>query len=100
MKYGFILLSLCATVAAAADPFPNADPKIGKSLHEKSCSACHAARFGGDTKIYNRPNRIVKTPQQLLARVSVCNANTNAGLFPEEEEHIAAYLNQQFYKFK
>ncbi|HVS26996.1 MAG TPA: hypothetical protein VHE58_06825 [Burkholderiales bacterium] len=100
MKHGLILLALLAVFPAAADLFPNADPKIGKSLHEKSCSACHAAMFGGDAKLYNRSNRIVKTPQQLLARVSVCNANTNAGLFPEEEEHIAAYLNQQYYKFK
>ena len=37
---------------------------------------------------------------QLLAQVQGCNANLGKGYFPEEEEHIAAYLNLEFYKFK
>jgi hypothetical protein len=96
-----VLLLLLASLPAAADPFPNGDPKIGKNLEEKSCRACHISMFGGDgSKVYTRPNRIVKTPQQLLARIGVCSANTNAGLFPEDEEHVAVFLNQQYYKFK
>ena len=94
-------LLLLASLPAAADPFSNGDPKIGKNLEEKSCRACHISMFGGDgSKIYTRPNRIVKTPQQLLVRIGACSANTNAGLFPEDEEHVAAFLNQQYYKFK
>lgn len=96
-----VLLLLWAALQAAADPFPKGDPKIGKNLEQKSCMACHISMFGGDgSKVYTRPNRIVKTPQQLLARIGVCSANTNAGLFPEDEEHVAAFLNQQYYKFK
>ena len=41
-----------------------------------------------------------KTAQQLAARISGCNANTGAGWFPEDEAHVAAFLNQQYYKFK
>jgi mono/diheme cytochrome c family protein len=96
-----VLLLLWAAWQAAADPFPKGDPKIGKNLEQKSCSACHISMYGGDgSKVYTRSNRIVKTPQQLLARIGVCSANTNAGLFPEDEEHVAAFLNQQYYKFK
>jgi mono/diheme cytochrome c family protein len=95
------LLLLFAAVQAVADPFPNGDPNIGQNLEQKSCRACHVSMFGGDgSKVYTRPNRIIKTPQQLLARIDTCNANTNAGLFPEDEVNIAAFLNQQYYKFK
>ena len=45
-------------------------------------------------------DRKTKTAQQLAARIAGCNANTGAGLFPEDEAHVAAYLNQQYYKFK
>ena len=96
-----MLLLLIAAQPSAADPFPKGDPKIGKSLEQKSCKACHISMYSGDgSKVYTRPNRIVNTPQQLLARIEICNANTNAGFFPEDEEHVAAYLNQQYYKFK
>ena len=96
-----IVLLLVTALPVAADPFPNGDPNIGQKLEEKSCRACHVSMYGGDgSKVYTRPNRIIKTPQQLLARIDTCNANTNAGLFPEDEVNIAAFLNQQYYKFK
>lgn len=95
-----ILLTITSGVALAA-PFDKGDPKIGKALVDKSCQSCHASMFGGDaSKIYTRADHKVKTPQQLAARISGCNANTGAGWFPEEEMHVAAYLNQQYYKFK
>ncbi|HMJ48978.1 MAG TPA: hypothetical protein VK440_00185 [Burkholderiales bacterium] len=94
-------LLLFAALPAAADPFAEGDPKVGKNLEEKSCRACHVSLFGGDgSKVYTRSNRIIKTPQQLLARIETCNANTNAGLFPEDETNIAAFLNREYYKFK
>ena len=89
----------CTTVQAA--PFAKGDPKAGKALHDKSCTRCHIDMFGGDgSKIYTRADRKAQTAQQLAARISGCNANTNAGSFPEEEAHVGAYLNQQYYKFK
>jgi mono/diheme cytochrome c family protein len=84
-----------------AEPIAQGDPKIGKTLLDKSCISCHAKMFGGDgSKIYTRADRKVKTAKQLAARISGCNANTGAGWFPEDEAHVAAYLNQQYYKFK
>lgn len=84
-----------------ATPFAKGDPTTGKSLHDKTCVSCHVSMFGGDgSKIYTRADRKVKSAQQLAARISGCNANTGAGWFPEDEAHVAAYLNQQYYKFK
>jgi hypothetical protein len=90
-----------AAVAMAPAPFANGNPDLGKPLNDKACVDCHARRFGGDAnRIYFRGERRVRTPAQLLAQVSYCNAELGAGYFPDEEEHIAAYLNKQFYRFE
>ncbi len=99
------LMIFCAAAVLAgtaqAAPFDKGDPKAGKLLHDKACIQCHARMFGGDgSKIYTRPDRKTQTAQQLAARISGCNANTGAGWFPEDEAHVGAYLNQQYYKFK
>lgn len=86
---------------ACAAPFAKGDPMKGKALHDKACVSCHVSMYGGDgSKMYTRADHKVKTPQQLAARISGCNANTGAGWFPEDEENVAAYLNQHYYKFK
>lgn len=86
---------------AHAAPFAKGDPGAGKILHDKACVSCHASMFGEDgSKIYTRADRKTRTAEQLAARISGCNANTGAGWFPEDEAHVAAYLNQQYYKFK
>lgn len=95
-----MVLALAAAPLYAA-PFDKGDPKIGKTLTDKSCVSCHVSMFGGDgSKIYTRADHKVKNAKQLAARVAVCNANTGANWFPEDETHVAAYLNQQYYKFK
>lgn len=95
---------LCAILLAGgahAAPFAKGDPKAGKALHDKSCVRCHVDMFGGDgSGIYTRADRKTRSAQQLAARISGCNANTGAGWFPEDEAHVGAYLNQQYYKFK
>ena len=98
----FTLFALAYAAGAAAAPFPNGDPKLGQKLvTEKNCNACHIQKFGGTAeKIYTRADRRVTTPRKLAAQVSACNTNLNAGWFPEEEEHVAAFLNQKYYKFK
>ena len=94
-------LILLLPLAAAAAPFPKGDPKVGKKLHDAKCISCHQRLAGGDgSDIYKRIDRKINTPQALLQRVAACNAQVNAGWFPEDEEHAAAYLNQQYYKFK
>ncbi len=96
-----LLVAALFSAPLHAAPFDKGDPRIGKTLHDKSCLSCHVGMFGGDgSKMYTRPDRKTKTAQQLAARISGCNANTGAGWFPEEEAHVGAYLNQQYYKFK
>jgi len=95
----FAAAMLSPTVQSA--PLAKGDPKAGKALHDKSCTSCHVSMFGGDgSKMYTRADRKTKTTAQLAARVSGCNANSGAGWFPEDEAHVAAYLNQQYYQFK
>ncbi len=96
-----VVLGLFLSSGIHAAPFAKGDPKTGKALHDKTCTSCHASMFGGDgSKIYTRADRKTRTAQQLAARISGCNANTGAGWFPAEEEHVAAYLNQMYYQFK
>ncbi|HUW28769.1 MAG TPA: cytochrome c [Sulfuriferula sp.] len=99
-----LLAAIALLLAAAplyAAPFDKGDPKIGKMLVDKSCVSCHASMVGGDgSKIYTRADRKVKNAQQLAARVAACNANTGANWLPQDEMHVEAYLNQQYYKFK
>jgi mono/diheme cytochrome c family protein len=95
------VLTLAMISVAHADPFPKGDPKIGKNLVEKSCTACHVSLMGGDgSGIYTRPGHKVKNAQQLLTRIRACNTNVGAGWFADEEMNVAAYLNQNYYHFK
>jgi len=101
MKRIPLLLMLLLPLTAAADPFPKGDAKAAKELHDAKCISCHLRLAGGDgSGIYTRIDRKIQTPKALLQRIAACNAQVNAGWFPEEEEHAAAYLNRQYYKFK
>jgi mono/diheme cytochrome c family protein len=101
MKGTSLLVLALLPLAAAANPFPKGDPKIGKKLVEAKCVSCHVRLVGGDgSDIYTRIDRKIGTPQALLQRIAACNAQVNAGWFPEDEMHAAAYLNQQYYKFR
>lgn len=90
-----------AFAQAQPSPFRSGDTKAGKAMVDRDCVACHAQRFAGDPdEMYRRADRRVKTPAQLMAQVQACNTNLGKGYFPEEEEHIAAYLNLEFYRFQ
>lgn len=101
----FVSLSFLSLFWAAslvnAQTLAGADAERGRRVHEAKCTACHVSLFGGDgTKVYTRADRKVKTLAQLSSRVAACNANTGAGLFPDDEKNVAAWLNQTFYHFK
>jgi len=78
-----------------------ADPAAGKKLvEEKRCETCHHNQTMGDASaIYLRKDRHVTSMEKLKSQVAVCNSELNLQLFPEDEEHIVSYLNQQYYKF-
>jgi len=92
---------LIASAPSFASPFPKGDAKVGKTLHDKSCVSCHVSMVGGDgSALYSRQERKVKNAQQLQTRIRGCNANAGANWFPEEENHVGAYLNNTYYHFK
>jgi len=95
------LLIAAAPVFAQSDPFPFGDAKIGKTVLEAKCSGCHIARFGGDgSRMFTRPERKASSTASILAWVQRCNTNIKTGLSTEEEQSVAAFLNDAYYKFK
>ncbi len=96
-----VLSVLIPLTANAKEAWPAGDAKKGKVLHEKECVACHAKSYGGDgSKMYTRPGRLINDKNELVQRVAGCAARFKLGWFPEEEAHVAAYLNEQYYQFR
>jgi len=96
MRRHLLLAALLPLSALAADPGE------GKKLvSEKKCETCHHNKTMGDAAaIYLRKDRKVTSMEKLKAQVALCNSELGLQLFPDEEEHIVAYLNQAYYKFK
>lgn len=78
-----------------------ADPAVGRKLVQThKCETCHQDKvYGATGTIYQRKDRKVTSWAKLKAQVAGCNSMLNIGLFPDEEEHIATYLNETYYKF-
>ena len=103
-----LLLAAVTAVVATGAPLaqgppagsPAGDAKTGAAMHERDCVACHVRRVGGDgSAMYIRPDRRVTTPAQLKAQIAVCNTELGTRYFPDEEEHLAAYLDLRYYRF-
>ena len=90
-----LLLSVSAASAAG-------DPAEGKKLvAEHKCETCHHNKTMGDAKaVYLRKDRKVTTLQKLKTQVALCNSELGLTLFPDDEEHIVAFLNEAYYKFR
>jgi hypothetical protein len=101
-----IMLSLaafaCAQNVMAADGAKAPDPSAGRRLFDEAkCNGCHDNMMNGDgNRIFTRADRRITTSPALLKMVRSCIERTGASLFPEDAEHIAAYLNERFYNFK
>ena len=93
-------LVICLMLAVAT-PAIGADVAMGKKLvDEGRCETCHNNKTLGDAKaIYLRKDRRVTSMEKLKSQVAVCNSELKLQLFPEDEEHIVAYLNQTYYHF-
>ena len=77
------------------------DPAEGRKLvAEHKCETCHHNKTMGDAKaVYLRKDRKVTSMDKLKAQVALCNSELSLKLFPDDEEHIVAYLNTTYYKF-
>lgn len=83
------------------DALKAGDAKLGESMAARYCVACHARRFDGDADhLYVRPDRKVRSAAQLMEQIRYCNIELGSGYVPDEEEHLAAYLNQRYYHFQ
>ena len=102
MKMLLILGSLILSGIAQAAPFASGDAVAGKQFFEQNkCNRCHVQKMGGDgSAIFTRPNRIVHTPQQMVARMHYCSEASGIKLTPQDEQNVGAYLNQTYYQFK
>lgn len=96
-----LFVLLCGT-AQAAPPFTAGDAKAGHKLFDKyQCNSCHMAKMGGDgSSIFTRPDHKVTSPEKMISQIKMCSGNVGANLSAQEEQHLAAYLNQTYYKFK
>jgi hypothetical protein len=76
-------------------------PDEGRKLVDSSkCETCHQNKvYGPVGTIYLRKDRKVTTPAKLKAQLAMCNSQLNLGLFPEDEQHIASFLDATYYKF-
>lgn len=71
-----------------------------KLVAEKHCETCHNNRTYGDAQaVYLRKDRKVTSLAKLRAQVALCNSELGLQLFPEEEEHVAAFLDSRYYHF-
>jgi hypothetical protein len=71
-----------------------------KLIAEHKCETCHHNKTLGDAKaVYLRKDRKVTSLDKLKSQVARCNSELDLKLFPEDEEHIVAYLNATYYKF-
>lgn len=91
----FLLLMAIGLPAALA-----ADASKGQALHDKHCVSCHVEQYGGDgAQMYLRSNRLIQSRPALDKRVAFCNKMVKAGLSPDDEKEISAYLAERYYKF-
>ncbi len=96
MRFALVpFLLACSSLAAAADPAEGR-----KLVEQKNCETCHHNKTMGEANaVYLRKDRRVTSFEKLKAQVALCNSELNLQLFPDEEEHIVAYLDQAYYRF-
>jgi mono/diheme cytochrome c family protein len=100
MKKGIIPIALL-TVCGIAFPAgaQSADPRIGRDLVERNCSACHQIESGGPPKNPLAPSmtEISRMPSttELSIKVFLRTSHKNMPniiLSPEEIDSVAAYI--------
>ena len=94
-------LALILALVLARGALAEGNPEEGRKLvAEHRCEACHAAKTLGDAKaVYLRKDRKVTSLEKLKAQVALCNSELNLQLFPEDEEHVVAFLDRTYYRF-
>ncbi len=96
----FVLFLAAST--AQATPFASGNAGNGQKLFSTyECSSCHKAKMGGDgSAIFSRPNHTVRSAADLIPQIKFCSGAVGAQLTAQEEQDLAAYLNQRYYQLK
>ena len=97
---GALLAGAASVPAQPAALYGGGDAQQGRALVDRDCNGCHVRLVGDADRIYTRDDRRVRTPAQLRAQIAYCNTQLGTGYFPEDEEHVAAWLEQRYYRFK
>ncbi|GAB1234889.1 c-type cytochrome [Ferrigenium sp. UT5] len=102
MKNYFFMLFLATGTIANAAPFTDGNSENGKRLFAQyECSSCHEGKMGGDgSAIFTRPDHKVRSAADLIPQIKFCSGMVGAHLTPQEEQDLAAHLNQTYYHFK
>ena len=102
MRYLLVIAALLAPATALAQTVAQGDAAAGKRAYDEAkCGACHDKLMGGDgNRIFTRADRRITSAPALSKMIRFCIDRTGASVFPEDVDHIAAYLNANFYKFK
>lgn len=90
-----------ACLLAILPAWAGGDPVQGEKLvAEKQCETCHHNKtYGEATAVYLRKDRKVTSLEKLRAQVALCNSELGLQLFPDEEEHVASFLDSRYYHF-
>jgi len=83
-----LFFSAAPTLAGAADA------EAGKALTAQHCNRCH------DSRMYTRPDRRVKSLQELRTQVRRCELSLGLKWFDQDIDNVAAYLNDTYYQFQ
>jgi cytochrome c553 len=91
MKHSHKTIGLALAIATTSiATVSQAEPHPGKAFHDQAnCMKCHASQPYNPQKTKDYP--------QLVKMVQYCNDNLNAGLWEEEIEQLADYLNEEYY---
>ncbi|KUJ72087.1 hypothetical protein [Thiomicrospira sp. WB1] len=97
MRMSTLSIGLLASVSLLSTQTQASSPHPGKVLHDDAnCMKCHADM--GYAKPSLKKMGVDSWPA-LKKAVSYCESNLNVGWFPEEQEQVADYLNQEYYHF-
>jgi mono/diheme cytochrome c family protein len=97
----FAILTTWSLARAQDAKAPAGDASEGAAMHARDCVACHVRRVGGDgSAMYTRAERRVTSLAKLKAQVAACNTELGTNYFPDDEEHVTAYLNLRYYGFR
>lgn len=92
MKRLSIILFIVSVNLFAVGP----EAKEGETLYlEADCQKCHNQGKSFDAKKYK-----TKNISELKGWTSSCAGYFDVGWFPEEENKVTKYLNEEFYHFK